>query len=171
MMATKKPKKVGRPPEPVPSDKVDDICQWISQGKTLRQWCRDNKIHYSTVYLWMEKDQEFAQRFARARDIGADCIADETLEIIDTQPDMAVTTSENSSSERIDSAHVAWLKNRAEQRMKLLAKWNPKKYGDRLALAGDKENPLEVKQTIDASKLSTDVLAQIMAARDATDAS
>jgi hypothetical protein len=84
---------------------------------------------------------------------------------------MAVTTSENSSSERIDSAHVAWLKNRAEQRMKLLAKWNPKKYGDRLALAGDKENPLEVKQTIDASKLSTDVLAQIMAARDATDAS
>jgi hypothetical protein len=47
----------------------------------------------------------------------------------------------------------------------------PKKYGDRLELAGDKENPLQV-QTIDASKLSTDVLAQIIAAKDhAADAS
>mgnify|MGYP003348157682 FL=1 len=33
-----------------------------------------------------------------------------------------------------------------ETRFKLLSKWNPKKYGDRQIIAGDAENPLEVKQ-------------------------
>jgi len=130
-MATKKsePKKMGRPPEAVPEDKAQAICEWISLGNTLRQWCRENDIHYSTVYLWMEKDAEFAQRFARAREVGTDCIADDALGIIDTQPEM--TGGENS---KYDSAHVAWLRNRAEYRLKLLAKWNPKKYGDRVGV-------------------------------------
>ena len=131
-MATKKaePKKMGRPPEPVPADKAQEICDWISLGKTLRQWCRENDIHYSTVYLWMEKDKEFAQRFAHAREIGHDAIADETLEIIDTFPVEAVSDS----GSRLDAGHVSWLKNRAEQRMKLLAKWNSKKYGDKVGI-------------------------------------
>ena len=131
-MATKKsePKKMGRPPEAVPEDKAQAICEWISLGNTLRQWCRENDIHYSTVYLWMEKDAEFAQRFARARETGHDAIADEALAIIDTFP---VETVSDSGS-RLDAGHVAWLKNRAEMRLKLLAKWNPKKYGDRVGV-------------------------------------
>jgi hypothetical protein len=125
-------KRIGRPPEPVPLDKADAIIDWISTGQTLRQWCRDNGIHYSTVYLWMAKDEAFAQRFAQARDIGHDCIADEILEIIDTEPEMAETFSQNGGSKHRDSGHITWLKNRAEQRLKLLAKWNPKKYGDKV---------------------------------------
>ena len=27
---------------------------------------------------------------------------------------------------------MSWLKNRVEQRLKLLAKWDPKRYGDRM---------------------------------------
>jgi transposase-like protein len=120
----------------VPEDKAEAICQWISLGQTLRQWCRENDVHYSTVYLWMEKDQEFAQRFARAREIGHDAIADETLEIIDTEAEFAESWSKDGDggSKHRDSAHVGWLKNRAEQRMKLLAKWNPKKYGEKVGV-------------------------------------
>jgi hypothetical protein len=131
-MATKKsePKKMGRPPEEVPQDKAQAICEWISLGNTLRQWCRENDIHYSTVYLWMEKDADFSQRFARARDVGHDAIADEALAIIDTFP---VETVSDSGS-RLDAGHVSWLKNRAEMRLKLLAKWNPKKYGDKVGV-------------------------------------
>lgn len=135
-MATKKtePKKVGRPPEPVPADKAQEICEWISQGKTLRQWCRENDIHYSTVYLWLEKDKEFAQRFAHARETGHDAIADECLEIIDTEAEMAESFSKDGGSSHRDSAHVSWMKNRVEMRLKLLAKWNPKKYGDKVGV-------------------------------------
>ena len=131
---TTEPAKVGRPPEPVPYDKAEAICEWIAQGQTLRQWCRENGVHYSTVYLWMEKDQEFAQRIARAREIGHDVIAEETLEIIDTEPEFAESWSQSGGSKHRDSAHATWLKNRVEQRMKLLAKWNPKKYGDKVGV-------------------------------------
>lgn len=139
-------KKVGRPPEPVPANHIEAICKWISQGQTLREWCRKNKIHYSTVYLWLEKDQEFAKRFARARDIGADAIADETLAIIDTEPEFAESWSIGGGSKHRDSAHASWLKNRVEQRMKLLAKWNPKKYGEKVDVnhGGQTDNPLSV---------------------------
>lgn len=125
------PKKRGRPVEAVPQDKVEEIIKWISSGKTLREYCRgEGNPHWNTVYDWLEKDEEFAGRFARARDMGHDAIAEDTLDIIDTFP--MEKTSENSSS--LDSAHVAWLKNRVEQRMKLLAKWNPKKYGDKVGI-------------------------------------
>lgn len=156
----------GRPPEDVPEDKANAICEWISQGKTLRQWCRDNKIHYSTVYLWMHKDPSFAQRFARARDIGADCIADEALEIANSTVEGVSIKKTDRGIEETREDMLGHRKLQIETRLKLLAKWNPKKYGEKLALAGDKENPVEIKQTLDVSKLGTEVLAQIMAAKD-----
>lgn len=150
------PKKVGRPPEPVPQDKADEICEWITTGKTLREWCRNNDIHYSTVYLWMGKDKEFAQRFAEARDIGADCIADDALEIIDTPP--AMTGGDNP---KFDNAHVTWLRNRAEYRLKLLAKWNPKKYGDRMVNehTGSDGGPIEISDNERAAKVKALIAA------------
>ena len=159
--------KRGRPPQPVPQDKVDAICEWISQGQTLRQWCRENGIHYSTVYLWLEKDQDFAKRFARARDIGADCIADEAIDIADTLKLGIVMKSSDRGVEEIHEDMLGHRKLQIETRLKLLAKWFPQKYGERVALAGDKSAPIEVNQTIDATKLSTETLAEIMAARDA----
>jgi hypothetical protein len=121
----------GRPVEPVPQSEIEEICQWISEGKTLRDYCRqDGKPHYSTIYAWLLKDDEFAQRFAQARDIGADVIAEEALSILDEMPERVVSATSNS----IDSGYVSWQKARAEFRLKLLAKWNPKKYGDKVDL-------------------------------------
>lgn len=125
----------GRPPEAVPADIATEICEWIANGKTLREWCRiEGNPTWTTVYRWMEKDQEFSHRIAHAREMGHDAIAEETLEIIDTKPEMAESWSKEGGSSHRDGAHVTWLKNRAEQRMKLLAKWNPKKYGDKVGV-------------------------------------
>lgn len=125
---------MGRPPQPVPQDKVEEIVAWIASGQTLRDFCRqEGAPSWRTVYDWLEKDEDFATRFARARELGQDAIAEETLQIIDTFPMEAVSDS----GSRLDSAHVAWLKNRVEQRMKLLAKWNPKKWGDKVDLTSD----------------------------------
>ncbi len=150
------PKKVGRPSEPVPQDKADEICEWITTGKTLREWCRNNNIHYSTVYLWMGKDKEFAQRFAEAREIGHDCIADDALEIVDTMPAMT-----GGDHPKYDSAYVAWLRNRAEYRLKLLAKWNPKKYGDRMVTehTGSEGGPIQISDNERAAKVKALIAA------------
>ena len=48
----------------------------------------------------------------------------------------------------MDSAFVQWQKNRVELRLKLLAKWNPRKYGDKTFVAGDKENPVQTETTV-----------------------
>ena len=118
---------MGRPPEPVPKAKADEIIEWISQGKPLREYCRiEGNPHWNTVYDWLDKDEGFAVRFARARERGADAIAQEALDIVDTFP---LASGEDG---KLDSAHVTWLRNRAEYRIKLLAKWFPQKYGDRL---------------------------------------
>ena len=123
---------MGRPPESVPESIAEEIIEWISHGKTLREFCRqEGKPAWRTVYAWMEKDQDFYARIAHARELGHDAIAEECLEIIDTPPEMATSSGKDSYSEHRDSAHVGWLKNRAEMRLKLLAKWNPKKYGDK----------------------------------------
>ena len=120
-MTTKATAKVGRPPEAVPEAMAEEIVEWISQGKTLRDFCRlEGKPAWRTVYDWQVKDKEFAARIAHARDLGYDAIAEETLEIIDTAPEFAESWSQNGGSKHRDSAHAAWLKNRVEQRMKLL---------------------------------------------------
>lgn len=120
----------GRPAEAPPAEIVEDILQWIADGHTLRSYCRqDGKPAWRTIYHWLDKDSEFLARFAHARDMGADAIAEETLEIIDTMPMQA-----GGDNPRMDSAHVTWMKNRVDQRMKLLSKWNPKKYGDKVGV-------------------------------------
>ena len=130
--AKKNPKmnKGGRPPEAVDPEIIEEICAWVADGKTLRSFCRqEGKPAWRTVYNWLTKDDEFQARFAHAREIGQDAIAEDTLEIIDEFP-----MSTGGDSPRLDSTHVQYNKNRVEQRMKLLAKWNPKKYGDRVGI-------------------------------------
>lgn len=113
---------------------ADEIVRRISEGEPLRQICRDEHIpNWQRVYEWMDQDAEFAGRIARARELGFDAIAAESLAIIDEPPERVVTMQGDERAEsRIDSAAVQWAKNRAEHRLKLLAKWSPKKYGDKL---------------------------------------
>ena len=127
-----KQSKLGRPstkPDPVV---VNEIIEWIAHGNTLRSYCRQkNKPNWRTIYNWLEKDDgDFITRFAHARDMGAHAIAEECLEIIDEPA--ALCGSEGNT--RLDPAYVQQQKNRVEARLKLLAKWNPKKYGDKVGL-------------------------------------
>ena len=139
--------RTGRPPKDPKADQdvKAEIVEWISSGKTLQDFCRqDKKPAPRTIYDWTEKDPEFAAQFARARDLGADAIAEETLSIIDEEPNTVV----GDGGSRYDSAHVQWNKNRVELRLKLLAKWNPRRYGDKVTLTGDAENPLQHKHDV-----------------------
>ena len=52
-----------------------------------------------TVHDWREKDAEFAERFTRARDAGADAIADAVLEIADEMPHRAAGGGESRHSD------------------------------------------------------------------------
>ena len=126
-----KQSKLGRPSSKPNQVIVEEICDWIAHGKTLRSYCGlKGKPSWRTIYNWLDKDSEFSSRFTQVRMMGADAIAEEALELIDTPP--VLTGSEDSP--KLDNAHVNWMRNRADLRLKLLAKWFPQRYGDRVGL-------------------------------------
>lgn len=102
------------------------MCEKLANGIPLREICRqDNMPHWSNVYEWMAKDQNLSVAIARARELGQDAIAEDTLMLVDAPP-------ERGPDGKIDQGYVQWRKLQVEQRLKLLAKWNPKRYGDRI---------------------------------------
>jgi len=136
------------------------ICEEIADGKPLRQICREQNIAWRTVYQWLERYPDFFARFAKAREVGMDAIAEEALEIANT-PLEGIETEEDSDG-KVKTKRADMLGHRKlqiETRLKLLAKWNPKKYGDRVqndvnVIKSPREMTLEELE-IELSKLTS----------------
>lgn len=157
-MATKRTEKTAKPDR----DKAA-ICQAVLQGMrdglSAFKACQAAGVPQSTFNRWVDADAKLAEDYAHAREDLIERMANEVLELADSE------VPETGDGKR-DWQAIQQRKLQVDSRKWLLSKLAPKKYGDRLELAGDKENPLQV-QTIDATKLPTDVLAQIIAAKDA----
>ena len=113
----------------------DEIATRLSLGEPLRQICRSEGMPgWVTVYEWVKKDKDFAERIARARILGFDAIAEECFAIADDSSKDFVPAigRDGEEDERLDAEHVQRSKLRIETRLKLLAKWDPKRYGDRI---------------------------------------
>ena len=108
---------------------IDEICNRLSEGEPLAQICRDAHMpDRTTVFDWAKADEPTSQRIAQARIEGFDAIADECLEIADeTTHDF----KETDLGPVFNAEHVQRSKLRIETRLKLLAKWDPKRYGDK----------------------------------------
>jgi hypothetical protein len=119
-----------------------ELVQWISEGNTLQDFCRQEGYPaYRTMYLWEADDVEFAANIAHARDTGHDAIAEKCLYLADKMP---LEVFDEGGNKRYDPGSIAWRKLQIETRLKLLAKWNPRKYGDKTILAGDADAPVAV---------------------------
>jgi len=144
----------------VRTDEITDaIVEGLSQGIPLRQLCRANGVSKSAVYDWIKADENLAGRVARARDIGFEELAEETLEIADdaTNDWMA----RENGGEVVNAEHVSRSKLRIETRLKLLACWDPRRYGNKQLIGSDPENPLPAPTGIDMSKLSLAALQEL----------
>lgn len=159
--------KLGRPPEPVPADFADEIIEWISAGKTLASYCRqDGKIQRRVVSDWCQKDTVFAARFARAREEGFDVLAEQVYELANEEPP-------RDNHGRVDSGWVQWRRNQMEYLLKLLAKWDPKRYGElqRIAHGGDQHGaPIAFSDVERAAKIQS-ILAAAKRRKDDQNAS
>lgn len=109
---------------PMPSKRHDDveeeILKRISDGEPLATICASDPKrfpHPTTWGDWVAADEALAIAYARAREAGFDAIAARGLEIVDN-------VNEDPASRRV----------RSDFRLKLLAKWDPKRYGDKVDL-------------------------------------
>jgi hypothetical protein len=152
------PKKAPKPRPTLRTPAVEDqILQAIANGTPLAQVCREPGMpHPSTWYTWCDADDELDRRFVRARDHGAHAIATEALELADG---VAV------HGESIQKAKL-----QIETRLKLLAKWSPKLYGEqsKMALTGADGGAIKTEAvgvSNDAMRELTEVLLQQAADR------
>jgi hypothetical protein len=124
----------------------ETIIAKVSEGVPLAQVCRELGLGLTTWYDWCRADAELSDRIARAREAGFDVIAAEALRLADT-PHLGQIVRESDKDGTVVTTEdmLGHRKLQIETRLKLLAKWDPKRYGDRVQVAGDAESPLTVQ--------------------------
>ena len=122
--------KVGRPSR-YTREIADYILGQIAHGRSLASICKDDPVLPSPACFrgWVVDDVDgISARSARAYEIGHDAIAEECLEIADASPMAHPITG------AIDAGDVQHKRVRIDSRLRLLGKWAPKKYGDKIDL-------------------------------------
>lgn len=98
---------------------IESISKRLGSGEPMAQICRDEGMpSYSAVYSWMKTKPEVSEVIARAREEGEDVIAS-NLRLI-----ARGISAESTNDVQRDKLII-------DTDLKLLAKWNPKKYGDK----------------------------------------
>lgn len=149
---------MGRPSKFTPA-LAAEICERLSKGEPLAVICRDDHMPSdTTVRNWMGEDQQLSSDIARAREVGFDQIAADCLMIADDssgdagEPDEVQEEQGHGGSLRRlkpgGAENVQRAKLRIETRLKLLAKWDPKRYGDKVALTGGGEGDAPIRSEL-----------------------
>lgn len=128
----------------------EKILARLSAGEPLAQICREAGMPCpSTITNWKKAHPDFATAFAEARDNGYDAIAADALRIADTplgglvedyeEVEVPDTTAGNGAKKRElrlvrrrKEDMLGHRKLQVDTRLKLLAKWDPSRYGDKL---------------------------------------
>lgn len=110
---------------------ADEIIERLSGGEPLAEICRTPGMPaVRTVSDWKKAHADFAERFGQARDAGFDVIAADCLRIANTPLEGTIETSKEWGTEVKKADMLEHRKLQIETRLKLLAKWDPRRYGE-----------------------------------------
>ncbi len=152
----------GRPTKLTPEIKTE-ICDRIAKGESLIRILKsDDKFpHYSNVREAIKKDLQFRDDYAHAKEEMADYLAQEILDIADDGRNDWTTNDEGKKI--LDHEHVQRSRLRVDTRKWIASKLKPKKYGEKLELSGDKENPMQVEAKVKYEKMTVEELQRFLA--------
>ncbi len=102
-----------------------EIIARLRQGEAINAICQESHMPCDwTVRQWSDQDPQLATELARARERGYDQIAQDTLLIADglkpVVTDKGLTLQSDTQRDKL----------RVETRLRVLAKWDPKRYGE-----------------------------------------
>jgi hypothetical protein len=113
------------------------ICRRLAEGETLRSVCRDKAMpDKATILRWLadKKKADFRDQYVYAREMQADALFDEALEIAD---DASGDWSMDKDGKKVlDHENIQRSRLRVDTRKWAAGKMAPKKYGDKLDLGG-----------------------------------
>lgn len=134
------------------------ICTELATGRSLASVCREPWAPpLRSMWEWMLRHPEFRAIYERAKMEAADALFEEILDIADDGTnDWVKSADPENPGYKFNGEHFQRSRLRVDTRKWMVAKMKPKKYGDRLELAGG----FEVRR---AAELSDDELARIAA--------
>jgi hypothetical protein len=118
-------------PTPYSNQKANEILQMIESGMSLVSICAlEDMPRISTVYDWIDKMPELADKYARARQRQADTLAS-----------MVMTEAFNANDAQIGRLRIDALKWTA-------SKLAPKKYGDKIEVETQSQQNFKISFTV-----------------------
>ena len=133
MTKTAKTKKTGRPTK-YTLDLAESICERLSSGESLTSICAaEGMPKRTTVVGWQGQHDGFSTLYARARVAYADAIFDEAMEIADSSSgDWTTKMVRGEEAKVVDHENIQRSRLRVDTRLRVAAKINPAKYGEKL---------------------------------------
>jgi len=128
--------KTGRPTKYSPRV-AEQICALLMEGYSLRAICKQEEMPcLAIVCRWLAQKKDFVEQYARAREVQAEIMADEILDIADdaTNDYIERESAKGNVTILVDHDHIARSKLRVDARKWVAEKLLPKKYGQRKAL-------------------------------------
>lgn len=115
------------------------VIKELQKGRSLRQILKDDGTPSRTaLYDWLDEDAAYAERFARAMEIGDEVLEEQKLEIAETR--LLETVEESGYSGEASFRKITTKDNVQRSKLmietidKILARRNPRKYGTKLDL-------------------------------------
>lgn len=127
-----------------------EICKRIAEGESIRSIVKDDKMpSSSTIFRWLLDDEKkiFWEQYEKARNIQAELMFEELLEIADDGQNDWVEKEykDGSSYVTLNTEHFGRSRLRVDTRKWYLSKVLPKKFGDKLDLtSGNKPIPAPI---------------------------
>ena len=117
--STQVPAKIGRPTK-YSIGWAERFCDLIAEGRSVAEICaRPDMPSQQSVYTWLKQDEDFLERYARAREAQADTLAAKIMTVVDgVEPEPGKV-----SKARLQFDAYRWH----------AGKLAPKKYGDRIS--------------------------------------
>lgn len=123
------------------------ICDKLTEGWSLRKLCMQEDFPVaSTVYVWLDRFPDFAEKYARAREAATEDMLEDILEIADR-----------------DGLDPQEKRVRIDARKWAMGKLKPKKYGDKQTVdVGNKDGEtLKVDAHVDTAALTVQLAAAL----------
>lgn len=131
---------------------VESIAERLSAGEPLAAICREDGMPSArTIRAWIVENEHVSAAIARGREEGEEWLAAECLMIADT-PLVGIEEKHELNeagdlvlTETKKGDMLAHRKLQIETRLKLLAKWNPRKWGEKQEISGPDGSAVVVK--------------------------
>jgi hypothetical protein len=128
----------------------DEVCRRIADGATVREFAAQGGMPgKSTIFAELRRDPEFADAYAKARELQLESWEDELVAIADDVSRDVMKRPDG--GEAFDHEHIARSKLRVNTRQWIMSKRLPRRYGDRVAqeLSGPEGGPIKMAEVSD----------------------